>query len=90
MTGERRPSTSLSADSSKGAKIGANIIRHGRLITFQMAEVTVSRADVEDQRQTWPIWSSAEDVRPDAGLWAQVLALTAIVDQSAGLQQFFR
>ncbi len=41
---------------------------------------------LEDQRQTGPIWLAAGDVRPDAGLRAQISAGTAIVDQSTRLQ----
>ena len=40
-------------------------------------------SDVEDQRQTGPIWLAAEELRPDAGVRAQISADTAIDDQSA-------
>ena len=46
--------------------------------------------DVEDRRQTGPIWPAAGDVRPDASMRAQISADTAIVDHSAGRQQSTR
>ena len=43
-----------------------------------------------DQRRIGTIWLTAGDVRPDAGVRAQISVDTAIVDQSVRLQQSSR
>jgi hypothetical protein len=42
------PLTSLTSPREKLIKIGAKVVNHGRYVTFQMAEVAVSRQTFAD------------------------------------------